>query len=427
MMQWVRCAVAYVLVLSGGGALAGEALAGEALAWPNEISRANSDKWLVDNHDRITQLRPRVLVINYANNKSPQDLQAILDRQRAAFRESTRHRGYEDADAPPFIDYQIEKVVDLADRPHDPRPEGERFEGNSTRYPRIADFDASRSGFGNYRYEVLFSEEYAAQYGYEDPENSDRYLTLPELVDRGIVHEVWLLALHGKWGCPFEGIELKQVYDEQFNQLKGQARHAGNGRWEAQPWIGRSLRIMYLNVDRGPGCFLESWGHCIERMGTSRAVPYFSRYFLEFANLDWNTRHGLNTPGLYGHSNDPIEYPDPSTIRLKTTGGKPFVLENYDAKGGNVHFNPVAVRDYDVKSEHQVYSSIEHFRFGDAPDGGDIKELWDISRFQQNYEVGRDCQGPWLVYWHQNFPGLNNRSKDDDGGPMKNWWPFLFY
>jgi len=27
----------------------------------------------------------------------------------------------------------------------------------------------------------------------------------------------------------------------------------------------------------------------------------------------------------------------------------------------------------------------------------------------------------------QSFPGYGNVAKDVDGGPMKNWWPFLFY
>jgi hypothetical protein len=25
------------------------------------------------------------------------------------------------------------------------------------------------------------------------------------------------------------------------------------------------------------------------------------------------------------------------------------------------------------------------------------------------------------------MPGLDNTALDDDGRPMKNWWPFLFY
>jgi hypothetical protein len=35
--------------------------------------------------------------------------------------------------------------------------------------------------------------------------------------------------------------------------------------------------------------------------------------------------------------------------------------------------------------------------------------------------------GRWVVYWRQNMPGLDNTALDDDGHPMKNWWPFLFY
>ena len=42
-------------------------------------------------------------------------------------------------------------------------------------------------------------------------------------------------------------------------------------------------------------------------------------------------------------------------------------------------------------------------------------------------EMAPDCMGAWLIYWRQNMPGLDNKQKDDEGKPMKNWWPFLFY
>ena len=32
--------------------------------WPNTVSRANSDAWIPRNHDRIRQMRPRLLCIN---------------------------------------------------------------------------------------------------------------------------------------------------------------------------------------------------------------------------------------------------------------------------------------------------------------------------------------------------------------------------
>ena len=42
-------------------------------------------------------------------------------------------------------------------------------------------------------------------------------------------------------------------------------------------------------------------------------------------------------------------------------------------------------------------------------------------------ELADDCMGRWVVYWRQHMPGLGNTALDDDGRPMKNWWPYLFY
>ena len=37
------------------------------LVWPNAESAANSDPWLIANHDRIRLMRPRVLAVNFVN------------------------------------------------------------------------------------------------------------------------------------------------------------------------------------------------------------------------------------------------------------------------------------------------------------------------------------------------------------------------
>jgi hypothetical protein len=42
-------------------------------------------------------------------------------------------------------------------------------------------------------------------------------------------------------------------------------------------------------------------------------------------------------------------------------------------------------------------------------------------------EIAPDCGGPWLVWWRQNMPGLDNAARDNLGLPMLNWWPFVFY
>jgi hypothetical protein len=49
------------------------------------------------------------------------------------------------------------------------------------------------------------------------------------------------------------------------------------------------------------------------------------------------------------------------------------------------------------------------------------------SVLDQYRDLAPDCMGRWVVYWRQNMPGLGNTALDDDGRPMKNWWPFLFY
>lgn len=52
----------------------------DGLVWPNDDSRANSDDWLRDNHDRITQLRPKVLVINLESSTSAEQASTLTTK-----------------------------------------------------------------------------------------------------------------------------------------------------------------------------------------------------------------------------------------------------------------------------------------------------------------------------------------------------------
>ena len=42
--------------------------------WPNSVSRANSDPWLAENHDKIKLMRPRLLLINFSNEHGREHL-----------------------------------------------------------------------------------------------------------------------------------------------------------------------------------------------------------------------------------------------------------------------------------------------------------------------------------------------------------------
>ena len=46
-----------------------------------------------------------------------------------------------------------------------------------------------------------------------NPDKASQQLSLEEMVNRGMVHEVWFLAAQGQFGAPLECTEAKQVYE----------------------------------------------------------------------------------------------------------------------------------------------------------------------------------------------------------------------
>ena len=79
--------------------------------------------------------------------------------------------------------------------------------------------------------------------------------------------------------------------------------------------------------------------------------------------------------------------------------------------------------DYDLDGHGPVLSTIETWR---QPEHR-ARARGPPPSLEPYRELAPDCMGRWVVYWRQNMPGLDNTALDDDGRPMKNWWPFLFY
>jgi hypothetical protein len=305
---------------------------------------------------------------------------------RAALRESSRWQGWRDPDAPAFLEYELVEIVDRS------TPRGDR-DRNSARFPRAAD------GVGF---------DYAALH--EDL----------RLAERPEINEVWIVADHTDRSAPWETVEVKQAYDVDFRPLDRYERYAGNSGGHEAPWIGRSLRVLFVNFARGVGCAMESLGHSLERMATCGAIPYYERYFREYAGLDLDRRYGLPFESLYQRS--PVDYPTPSTLRYPARGVFRRRLDGYVAAGGNVHFMPNGRHDYDLDGGPPVLSTIESWR-----QPGSQPRPWTPEVLDRYRDLAPDCMGRWVVYWRQNMPGLDNTARDDDGRPMKNWWPFLFY
>jgi hypothetical protein len=387
--------------------------------WPNKVSSANSDQWIADNHDKIKKMKPRLLFLNFSNGFSQEKAEVMAKQLCAAATESTRYHGYKDKTAKPFIEYQMLKVVDLTD----PQPLPKTPDGNSTKYPR-----GVRKNAPNMAYSKLYSQAFAKNYGFKDPNDPSRYLRLDELVNRGIVHELWFFAYQRDAGAPFECTEIKPMYDEKFKKIPDEYRHAGNDEDSDLPWMGRSLRVNFVNSERGIGCNIESLSHSFEGMAHANVIPYFRKYFYEYAGFDFDKRWNLPFNSFYelwGEGKG-VDYPDEHTAIVRD-GKNTYKLDNYYVIGGNVHFTPSGRGHYDLDNMETVTSTIEHYRLFDGPGGKDKAEPWTAEKYQQYTDLAPDCMGRWLIYWRQNVPGYHSPCKDDNGKQMKNWWPFLYY
>ena len=412
--KWLVVPLALVAFTARAGELPSDA--DDPALWPNTVSRANGDRWIVENHDRIRQMRPRVLIVNFSNVAKREQEEKLVAGIIDAVARGSRYHGYKESNAPAFLKYQIFKWVDLRDASTN------AMSAKTPLKPRRA------NGF-NVNYNAFFSDEFANHYGAANPKNPSRFLRLDELVEQGIVHELWMVGEGVKGFGAFESVELKPKYDDQFRPIPGQFVQAGNGGDPDQKWTGRSIRIGFINASRGVGCFMESLSHSFEGTATSGAIPYFSKYFKEFAGYDLKQRWQLPFNSFYALKYDgrKIEYPHERTAIVRPGDGKEFVLTNYFVIGGNAHWPPNGRGHYDFENTNAVLSTIEDWRIGSGVDKSDLAKPFTNQAFARYRKLAPDCMGAWLVYWRQNFPGLDNRQKDDDGRAMKNWWPFLFY
>lgn len=393
--------------------------------WPNRESRRNSDDWLSLHHDAIRQMRPRVLVLNFANDVSAEEIRRHAESVIAAMAEATRHPGYDDPEAASFLRYELLGVVDLRDADAKERP----ARTTSSLMPRKAD---RRPGEPLVDYTALLSDAFAPHLGCADPREPGRFLSIRELVDAGWLHELWFYAIHdpGDAWPGLETCEFKRFYDADARPIPDRFGPAGNGHDRTMPWLGRSFRVAFFNPHRGPGCAMENFGHAMEWIANSGSNLYFKRYFDEFADFDLRSR-GLPIDSFYRtsydrSSGDRIEFPKPDRIEL-TVGGERIAVEPFMLRGGSVHFPPGARWHYDLASPATVLSTLETWRQRVSPADSDEPRPFHRDCFARNATVAPDCMGPWVVHWFQSMPGLDNRSIDDDGRPMRNWWPFLFY
>jgi hypothetical protein len=389
-----------------------------ATIWPTPTHSANSDPWIVAHHDVITQMLPRVLVLNFNNNATTDGARATAQRQVNAIAEGSRYHGYSDTRAPIFVAYQIVKVVDLTDQQI---PAG-WTNPSSTLLPVTPT--------GSFDPLALFSSRFSAFYNFPDPTTSARSLSLCELFEKGMINEVWLEE--GETGIrrvPLN-VERKQIYDATGQAVAGSFDASAGGNDGLQDLIcGVTVRMAHLDPMRGPGCDLEVRGWGIE--GMWNALPAFAPSAAAFLNRDFRTRFNVRFDGwenLCDQTGAPcVSYPTPTTATGTYTTGATWTIDPFVQGCGSTTFPPNARARWDYSNGNPVQSRCEHFGLGDGTAGADLMEPFTDSKIAAADQAFPDCGGGWQIYWRQSIPGFGNTAKTADGSPMRNWWPLLFY
>jgi len=412
--------------------------------WPNAVSSAASDTWLSVNHAAIQKLLPRVLVLNFDNTRDNATVMPIVNSIIAGLKEGSRPRGYLDSAAQPMLEYQVSKIVDVRDHPPPPG----WTKKTSSLLPRRANPQNFAWGI---EYPQFYNSTFAARYAYPDPVHPGQFLTLCQLADQGIIHDVWMTFDPDDGDASAaEILEWAPVYDQNRNKTGAWDSCAGNGcfDFDVPHCNNASLRIGFINTSRGPGCFIHGEGHGMEhKLSEGHTIPSIAQYFREFANMDLDVKYNLPFSSWYAlpaanpdppEPNSPCDYikwTSPSSIQW-TTVPKPDVcttevprtpLNPYVPVCGSVHFPPNARRHYDDFNVFTVLSTCQGWRRHEGAAGKDLARNFSLSTFSQYNSLAPDCEGGFQVWWRQNMPGVNNPLKDNANQPMLSFFPFLFY
>jgi len=389
-------------------------------SWPTAGHSANSDPWLVGHRTVITEMRPRVLVLNFLNgNSNAQSMQAAA-RQAAALAEGSRYHGYADASAPVFLSYQIAAVVDVTDRTP---PSG---------WPHPSSTLLPTAPSGEFDVLALFSAQFGELYGFADPEEPSRALSLCELFERGTINEVWIQDGEPELRRAPLNLERKQIYDATETAIPGgfaPCLGGGNGGCLDQIICGVTVRLSHLDAARGPGCDLQVRGWGIERMWD--ALPSLRADALAFLNRDFDSRFGVRFDGWPAICDQTgarcVTYPTATSATGNYADGTTWTIDSFEQGCGSTLFPPNASARWDLTSTTAVDARCEHFGLRDGADGGDIYEPYTAANVAAAEQAFPDCGGGWQIYWRQSMPGLGNRARNADGTATKNWWPLLFY
>jgi hypothetical protein len=391
------------------------------LIWPNEMSKANSDPWLSQNHDRILQLQPKVLVIDLENTANAA---ALVDRHIAALKEATSFHKYKDPAAQPAVVYQLAKIVQAP-------KSGSAISYTSWNTQAFADSNIQMKDPA-------------------DPNGPN--LTLCQLFQKGVINEVWCMAANNpKCG---ETQEQKARYDANDVKTTQATVNVSNGDSIANLNCPVTIRITDFNSGRGTGCHQHAMGHAWERYMSASAVPALRKQAARFLNFDLMTRVQAPFNDFYSACNsngsqltDCLVWDSQIAVRSGPSAARTFSIADMSGGCGNAHFyaNTTGTYSYDANTpDPTVLTSCENYGLHNGTGGKDLTTTYNNAMTDTLYgrspnpingacpttatpACSDDCGGHGTTYLYQNFPGPNTKSTNDDGTAMRNWWVYLFY
>jgi hypothetical protein len=378
------------------------------------VSKTNSDTWISQNHDRITQLRPNVLLLNFSDTYTLAQTQALADKHVAALKEASSPHKFKNPAAQPAVAYQVIKIV-MAGKANKP------VSGNSINYPG------------------LNTPAFADIMGIDDPANPGTKLNLCGLFEKGIVNEVWGMVADGDGPKFDESVETKQVYNASDQKGTTMACVSNGTCINTSVPCKVSTRIFDFNPGRGTGCHQHAMGHAWENYINRGAIPALKKSAARFLNLDLNTRLGAPFASFYSACNSNsmqltncVVWDSEIHARSGATAASTFDIPDMSAGCGNAHFYPntTGTYSYDANTpDPTVQASCENYGLKNGPGGKDMTTPFNNKMTDTLFGgiLDDDCGGHGTAYLYQNFPGPGTLATNDDGTSMRNWWVYLFY
>jgi hypothetical protein len=409
------------------------------MVWPNQVSTKNSDPWIAQHHDQIAQMQPQVLVLDFVNTFQPAsgpvvaagyDIQAtvvpLLQQHIDAFAVASQYHGYKDRSAPPFLRYQVKKIVDLRDA---------SGAVNSGKIPVSA---------GSIDYAQLGTQAFADAIGIADPDRPGNSLTLCGLFEKGIINEVWAMAADPLRSTDpptitfDQVVETKKAYDANDSPVAGRLSCTSSPCVDQAIPCSVTMRIYDFNPGRGAGCHLFVNGLVWQNYLGAGVLPAFAKVARTFFDDDFDQRFHAPFPSFSGTCQPPpadggacIDWLSQTRAVSGPASAERFDFSPMSAGCGNVIFPPNATGISVQQGDVTVLTSCENYGLHNGAAGADLTTPYTNAIAAADYAglagVATDCGGSQPTYLLASMPGLGTTATASDGTPMKNWWVYLFY